>query len=799
MPSASSPLCVVLWLSLLLGPAHASTGGQAQGNAFQRPKPNILIITTDQQRFDAIRRVQDELSSYDGKLKIRTPNLDRLSNEGAYVRTAYTQCPVCGPARVSLRTGCTIERSGVQSNDQADDVELDLINPQLFQDKINQLEGLDQILVEDHGYLSEYYGKWHMPERLYHSRDGSSRAVTYNDYKYSQAAFDFRPVSWDRMLKSYLSHFATNGYFNKIFEPGQQEDPYSTYPYTPISLDSRFGLLTNTSLDHFSKFDDSQDSQMGNYTLGQDYSASFLNHDVALRALNRLALQEKPFMLTVSYHHPHPPFMAPFEYLSYYWDQRHMLFTSPNVDIQLDDSTSYYTPREQERLKDAGYCNADNVKEWTAVYYALVEEIDTLVGIMLDRLDELGIADNTLVVFTSDHGEMLGAHCTRGKNTFFEESARVPLFVKLPGVIPAETIVEEPVSLMDVFSTILDYAGASESDKSDGSSFRPFIEGTSNNDLFDETAVVSEWDFRDPIDNVTLSRTLDDRPNFMVRHGNFKLLMHKKADSPKPDVLYNLAEDPFEMNNLINPKGPAPADAVIGKAEHLRYLLIDWMQRMQQSTNNSFYSDPIYNANEGSGDINEITNRQSWRPSVIWVSDQVLVFRKAFLVGSNYVRNEWLYIGCRTPGSLITSFRILGNDAANFRLNAGAVEVSYLGVFRLQVTLDHDTSIPQLSGPIDAYIEIGHSSGAPIYVPLLVDVAVVNTGTAQPTPRPTGAPVTPTPWPTFAPTTHLLLQAAVETVQTTPQPTTTSGASPPVVMASLFVPLLSWLLHVSAT
>jgi arylsulfatase A-like enzyme len=74
-------------------------------------------------------------------------------------------------------------------------------------------------------------------------------------------------------------------------------------------------------------------------------------------------------------------------------------------------------------------------------------------------LDELDITDNTLVVFASDHGEMLGAHCLRGKNKFFEESTRVPLFLKLPGVIPAGSIVDEPVSLIDVFSTILDYAG----------------------------------------------------------------------------------------------------------------------------------------------------------------------------------------------------------------------------------------------------------------------------------------------------------------------------------------------------
>ena len=147
-----------------------------------------------------------------------------------------------------------------------------------------------------------------------------------------------------------------------------------------------------------------------------------------------------------------------------------------------------------------------------------------------DRRNKLGIAINTLVVFTSDDGEMLGAHCQRGKSNFYEESVRVPLFMKLPGLIPAETIVEEPVSQLDLFfGTILHYAGASASNKGDGVTLRPFTEGTSNNSMLDETAVVSEWDYRESTDNIHLSRRLDDRPKFMIRHGNFKLLIHKKS------------------------------------------------------------------------------------------------------------------------------------------------------------------------------------------------------------------------------------------------------------------------------
>jgi arylsulfatase A-like enzyme len=719
---------------------------------------------TDQQRYDAIRRVQDELLTYDAKLKIRTPNLDRLSREGAYVRTAYTQSPVCGPARTTLRTGCTIERTGVQTNPLDDSV--NGLNPKLFQNKINQLEGLDQILVEDHGYVSEYYGKWHLPSRLYDRRDGSSRAVESNDYDYYTGAFSFKDANGQDMLRRYLDYFHERGDISKTFADGQQKDSYSEYPYTPISIDSRYGLPTNTPLSESNKFEASEDSQMGNFTLGKHYSASFFNHDVALRALNRLASQNTPFLLTVSYHHPHPPFMASFEYLSYYWDRREDLFESPTMGDGIDKTTSYVSPGDQKALEDAGYCDVEKVKELTAVYYALVEEIDTLVGIMLERLDKLGIANNTLVVFTSDHGEMLGAHCQRGKNNFYEDSVRVPLFIKLPGVIPAGTVVDEPTSLINVFGTILDYAGAGVSDNGDGLSLRPYIEGTLYNSLYDETAAVSEWDFREPIDSITLTRSLDDRPNFMIRHGNFKLLIYKKAASTNPDVLFNLADDPFEINNLINGDGLSPTDASVGKAEHLRYLLLDWMHRVQETANSDFYSEPIYNANEGQGDINEILLRQSWRASDMWVGDQYLIFRKVALVDSSYTRNEWLYIGRRTSGSLLCSFQLLGVDASLFHLNTDAATVPAFDAFRLKVTLAFDVSV-EAPGSVAAYIRISCDASDALSVPLYIDWDYSSF-----TQEPTGAPAEyPSECPTELPTASLTAHTESPTEDASENPT----------------------------
>jgi arylsulfatase A-like enzyme len=692
----------------------------------QAQKPNVLFLMTDQQRFDAIQRVQEELASYNGKVKIRTPNLDRLSRGGAYFRTAYTQCPVCAPARTVLRTGTTVERCGVQTNLMSD--AQNALNPTLFQDKIDKLEGLDQILTE-HGYVSEYYGKWHIPERLYYSKTGDKLAVQANDYDYLNDIFTFDNNSWGRKLRGYLQYFHLMGDIQEFYEHEQQQDTYSHYPYTPIRLDSRFGFPTHTGIEGFDSFGYSQNSQMGNYTMAKEYSASFLNHDVALRALDRLAVQADPFILTVSYHHPHPPYMAPSEYLDYYWENKDNLFTSPNNHIPLDEKNPYFARKEQDRLKDNGYCEADKIQEWTAVYYALVEEIDTLVGIMLDRVEELGIADNTMVVFTSDHGEMLGAHCMRSKSNFFEESARVPLFIKYPKSIPAQTIVEEPVSLIDIFSTILDYAGASESDNSDGSTLRKFIEHTSKNEFYDEAVAVSEWDYREPLNSVgKLSRSLDNKPNFLIRHGDYKLFIHKQADSNSDDMLINIVDDPFEMNNLIGSGGPAPNATIIGKAEHLRCLLLDWVGRVDINSEGQYYSNPIYNGGEGQGDMIELFNRQAWPSSDIWVGDSVLEFKKTAVrdlgtAGFVHTCSEWLFIGRRNVGTVILNqLNIVGSDAHLFHLaDQGQTTISTKGVLRVKVTFA-STMSPYLLPDIDATIVVAHTAGDPIYVPIVLNV-----------------------------------------------------------------------------
>ena len=195
-------------------------------------------------------------------------------------------------------------------------------------------------------------------------------------------------------------------------------------------------------------------------------------------------------------------------------------------------------------------------------YYGLVKEIDDWVGKILEKLDELGLAENTLVIFTSDHGEMLGAHGLREKNVFYEESAHIPLMIRLPGEIDKNSVVEGYVSLIDLFPSIMDYLEIGEK-KSDGKSLRGLIEGT---DKKHGEYVVTEWDYRG-----------DVSPNYMIVKDGWKLMIPYSVSSNVINAMYDLNKDPYEINNLIG-KNPDKAEYA-DKAEELRMCLLEWLKK----------------------------------------------------------------------------------------------------------------------------------------------------------------------------------------------------------------------------
>jgi arylsulfatase A-like enzyme len=237
-------------------------------------------------------------------------------------------------------------------------------------------------------------------------------------------------------------------------------------------------------------------------------------------------------------------------------------FSEMKVPASISDPMLNSPYRSQNgRLNNPEYADPEKIKYLIAEYYALVTEIDDWVGKILDKLTELGLDENTLVIFTSDHGEMLGAHGMREKNVFYEESAHVPLMIRFPGKIQSGTSVDGYVSNMNLFATILDYLQLPEY-PSDSKSLRGMIEGT---DQSMGKMVVTEWLYNE-----------DKQPAYMILKEGWKMFIPYSATSTVIDALYNLNEDPYEMNNLLgsNPDKKKYAQ----KVNELHADLVDWLK-----------------------------------------------------------------------------------------------------------------------------------------------------------------------------------------------------------------------------
>ena len=495
-----------------------------QGSGSKGGKPNLLFIMTDQQRFDAL--------SYAGNKILNTPNLDRIAQEGVWFENTHTQCAVCGPARAAMFTGHSVANNKAISNKTAYLPEEAGIMP---------MKTYDEILHEN-GYECEYYGKWHSP---------IFRAKCYNN-----------PVTMAGINKTELGPGAKEAYMKYLnplypdreLKEGQFKDTLTDRPYSPNPLDKRFDLKSKGK---DSNIKVGQSDIHGVTTIPAEYHISAFEAGETIQAMENL--KDKPFSITCSFHHPHPPYLAAEKYIKMYPPEKMV----PPVSIDDDMADSPYLNMKKGTGKN--YSDPAMIQYFISEYYALVKEVDDWVGRILNKLDELGLTDNTLVVFTSDHGEMLGSHGLCGKFCFYEESSHVPMIIRFPGRIKAGTKVKSPVSNMDLFATILDYMNM-PTHPSDGCSLRGLIEGTADKDTY----VVTEW----------LS-DLQGKPSHMVLKGGWKLMLPDPSAKKLKKTLYNLNDDPHELKNLL--ANNADSKNYAAKVAELEGCFRQWIKRTNEN------------------------------------------------------------------------------------------------------------------------------------------------------------------------------------------------------------------------
>lgn len=483
----------------------------------EQRKPNLLFVMTDQQRWDAM--------SCAGNSVLKTPSLDRLAREGARFVNAYTAQPVCVPARAVLLTGLSPVNVHVEGNGDYD------------RKDVPDVPTFDSILM-DHGYVGEYYGKWHTPYKFTACYSNEVREVG----KHGAQSNHSEP-------KAYWAYLERKGVPRR--DPGAPElfSRRHQRPYHPIPLDSNYGDLGLDSEKKL-KLKSSQSGRYGCVDLPPRVSYTAFTATETLQALDRL--KDKTFTLTCSFGPPHPPMVVQEPYFSMYPPE-----TIP-VPESITDSMkgSPYRARAASE-KQQPFRNAEEIPKMRSIYYGMVREVDDWIGRILNKLDELGIADNTLVVFASDHGEMLGDHGMHSKMVFYEGGAHVPLLIRFPGRIKPGTVIETPVSLMDVCPTILDYLNK-PIPRCDGISLRPLIEG-------------------EPVEHYAISYwPASQTPNYMIRHGDLKLMIAEKESNRSVDALYDLKTDPLEMRNLL--AADVVSDRHLAQGRRLKVRLVKWLQ-----------------------------------------------------------------------------------------------------------------------------------------------------------------------------------------------------------------------------
>jgi arylsulfatase A-like enzyme len=476
----------------------------------ERRRPNILFITSDQQRGDCF--------GFEGR-KVRTPHLDDLAREGTRFSACITPNAVCQPSRASILTGLLPRTHGVCDNG----IDLDPAAGEC---------GFAAALGRA-GYATGFIGKAHFATMHTHAPTGTPEC------RYSMDRYG---PDWNGPYMGFrYVELVTEGhnYWLPMKPPFGQH--YSRWYYADGKGDEK-NRLYQTALPP-----DTGAAQTWHSALPSAWHNSTWIGDRTIEYLRRH--RGGPFCLWASFPDPHHPFDAPDP-----WSRQHHpdeVDLPPHRALDFERRPWWHKasmegrPDIQEDLRRVREeysripAQSDaQLRQIIANYYGMISLIDHNVGRILVALSELGLAQNTLVVYTTDHGDWLGDHGLILKGPMmYEGLLRVGLLARGPGV-PKGKVVDDPVSTLDVPATLLDYAGAAALAGWHSKSLRPLIERTSEGRDF----AFHEWDLSSSRCGVELQlRT--------VRTRTHKLTVEASSGAGE---LYDLVNDPYECDNRFD-------------------------------------------------------------------------------------------------------------------------------------------------------------------------------------------------------------------------------------------------------
>jgi arylsulfatase len=424
-----------------------------------------------------------------GNHVIRTPNLDRLAHHGMVFENCFVQAPLCVPSRAALSTGRYPHVNRTQVN----------------RERLSSTEVTLEDILNRNGYETVEVGELPFAPTLY--TDGFQRILASN--------------------REHRHYLVTQGWAGDKMTPRNQEAVQNYH--SCLHSSTSFQACPVPWPEEF------------------DETAFFARHAITF-------LREKhakPFFLNINFRRPHHPFDPPAHY-----DRMYAGADFPPSHKRAGELNNK-PPQQQKAMADSvGFdlrtLTAAQMNKIKSYYYGTISLNDKYIGLVLDELERLGLASNTIVIFNADHGEMLGDHGLLFKGPYFyDQLVHVPFALRAPGLVPAGSRVSAMVEEIDVMPTILRLLGIPIPDFVQG---RPLLDhaGRPTNG---RSQVYSEFP--------TIK---------MVRTENWKLIHYVRHPYGE---LYNLREDPYELSNRYD-------DPSAAQARHeMESLLIDWLVNSQ--------------------------------------------------------------------------------------------------------------------------------------------------------------------------------------------------------------------------
>jgi arylsulfatase A-like enzyme len=533
-PGMTLTLVIAAWATLSSGVAGQSPPADGSVTLARTPtRPNVVLIIADD--------LNDWVEGMGGHPQAHTPNLSRLAARGVLFTNAHCNSPLCAPSRASLLTGLYPSTTGYYGFDQTFNLWRD--HPGLADAKT-----LVQYF-EENGYRTLGTGKvFHVGHEDKGAFAGSGGFATYGP----QPAVG--PFPWDGLAMAARSkigsyrgtgHPSVNADFATLFDSFAPLSDVPTIPPDPLTgAPGHSGWMMSDRPFRFVNADDRD---------------LLPDEAVAAWAAEQLGTQaDEPFLMVVGMLRPHTPLYAPKEFFDLF--PLHSIAFPPYLKNDLDDVPEilWKDPRTdrpkpsatklQRVLKVGG---AHLWKQWIQAYLACVAFLDAQVGVVLDALDRSEHAESTIVIFISDHGMHLGEKNTLFKNTLWEESTRIPLIVVAPEVTSAAGRCDTPVSLIDVYPTLLELCGLPLDPNRqgnglplDGHSLVPLLREPSSGTWAGPPVALCALAGDEPVESGEPGLAIDQ--HFSVRSRRYR---YTRCSNGREE-LYDLMKDPNSWTNV---------------------------------------------------------------------------------------------------------------------------------------------------------------------------------------------------------------------------------------------------------